>query len=101
MRRATIAVIDTMPNAKLAAAAERAGGPAVGTRLTADLVVRANCSALAHACDVRIDFTTPAALQGNLDAAVTAGHAIVIGATGGSSQGTSSFSRRRRNVQRL
>ncbi len=38
--------------------------------------------ALAQDCDVLIDFSSPAALEANLDAAVAAGIAIVIGTTG-------------------
>jgi 4-hydroxy-tetrahydrodipicolinate reductase len=38
--------------------------------------------ALAGACDVLVDFTAPAALSRNLDAAVAAGRPIVIGTTG-------------------
>lgn len=37
---------------------------------------------LAGGCDVLIDFSAPAALQANLDAAIGAGIAIVIGTTG-------------------
>ncbi|MBF5090689.1 4-hydroxy-tetrahydrodipicolinate reductase [Novosphingobium sp. NBM11] len=38
--------------------------------------------ALARASDVLVDFSAPAALEGNLDAAVSAGVPIVIGTTG-------------------
>ena len=38
--------------------------------------------ALAHAEDVLIDFSSPAALEGNLDAAIAAGKPILIGTTG-------------------
>ena len=37
---------------------------------------------LAHACDVLVDFSAPAALEANLDAAVAAGTPIVVGTTG-------------------
>ena len=39
-------------------------------------------SALAANCDVLVDFSSPAALEANLDAAVAAGVAIVVGTTG-------------------
>jgi 4-hydroxy-tetrahydrodipicolinate reductase len=38
--------------------------------------------ALAQASDVLVDFSAPAALEGNLDAAIAAGKPIVIGTTG-------------------
>lgn len=39
-------------------------------------------AALAQASDVLVDFSSPAALEGNLDAAVAAGVPIVVGTTG-------------------
>lgn len=39
-------------------------------------------AALAAQCDVLVDFSAPAALEGNLDAAVAAGVPIVVGTTG-------------------
>ena len=39
-------------------------------------------AALAANCDVLVDFSSPAALEANLDAAVAAGVAIVVGTTG-------------------
>ena len=39
-------------------------------------------AALAAACDVLVDFSSPAALEGNLDAAIAAGVPIVVGTTG-------------------
>ncbi len=39
-------------------------------------------AALVAGCDVLIDFSSPAALEGNLDAAVAAGVPVVIGTTG-------------------
>lgn len=38
--------------------------------------------ALARTCDVLVDFSAPAALEGNLDAAMKAGVPIVVGTTG-------------------
>ena len=38
--------------------------------------------ALARTCDVLVDFSAPAALEGNLDAAMEAGVPIVVGTTG-------------------
>jgi 4-hydroxy-tetrahydrodipicolinate reductase len=39
-------------------------------------------AALAASCDVLVDFSAPAALEGNLDAAMAAGVPIVVGTTG-------------------
>ena len=39
-------------------------------------------AALARACDVLVDFSSPDALEANLDACMAAGKAIVIGTTG-------------------
>ena len=39
-------------------------------------------AALAAHCDVLVDFSSPAALEGNLDAAMAAGLPIVVGTTG-------------------
>ena len=39
-------------------------------------------AALARSCDVLVDFSTPAALEANLEAAIAAATPIVIGATG-------------------
>ncbi len=39
-------------------------------------------AALAAGCDVLVDFSAPAALESNLDAAIVAGVAIVVGTTG-------------------
>jgi 4-hydroxy-tetrahydrodipicolinate reductase len=82
MGRAIIEAVGQAPGAKLGSAAERAGHAACGTSLGGGLVVCANTLAAAHACDVLVDFTTPDALAGNLDAVVEAKRAIVIGTTG-------------------
>ena len=60
----------------LAAAAEEAGFTHQGIDQGGDV------QALAAAVDVMIDFSSPAALEGNLDAAVAHGCAMVIGTTG-------------------
>jgi 4-hydroxy-tetrahydrodipicolinate reductase len=56
-----------------------AGGVDVGGAVIGD---HQDAAALAKASDVLIDFTAPAALRANLDAAVAAGTPIVIGTTG-------------------
>jgi 4-hydroxy-tetrahydrodipicolinate reductase len=60
----------------LAAAAEEAGYSYQGIDQGGDV------QALAASVDVMIDFSSPAALEGNLDAAVAHGCAMVIGTTG-------------------
>lgn len=86
MGEAVMAAVGQEPRARLAGAVERAGHEAVGRPLgtphDASLVVCANPGPLAHASDVLIDFTSPAALEANLDAACTGRAAIVIGTTG-------------------
>lgn len=56
------------------------GGPKTGIRLTGDL------NTLLAACDVVIDFTTPAATLQHIDLAVRHQRAMVIGTTGFSSE---------------
>jgi 4-hydroxy-tetrahydrodipicolinate reductase len=82
MGRAIIAAILADPGLTLAGAVEAAGHPAVGSVLGPGLIVGTNPSALAVASDVLVDFTTPAALDANLDAACGGHAAIVIGTTG-------------------
>jgi 4-hydroxy-tetrahydrodipicolinate reductase len=82
MGQAIIAAIADDPHLELAGAIERAGHPAVGTRLGPLLTIGSNPGALAHASAVMVDFTSPAALAATLDAACDAGTALVIGTTG-------------------
>lgn len=82
MGAAIIAAVAADRRLRLAGAVERAGSPAVGTPLPGGLAVCTNSSALAHNCDVFIDFTTPAALAGNLESACMGDCAIVVGTTG-------------------
>lgn len=82
MGAAIIAAVTADPRLLLAGAVERAGSAAVGMPLPGGLAVCTNSSALAHSCDVFIDFTTPAALAGNLESACMGGRAIVVGTTG-------------------
>ncbi|MBZ6377461.1 4-hydroxy-tetrahydrodipicolinate reductase [Pacificimonas flava] len=83
MGETILAELGATEGAVLGGAAEAAGHPAVGRELGAgDLTICANTSALAHQCDVLVDFTAPAALQANLDAAIDGKAALVIGTTG-------------------
>ena len=82
MGAAIIAAIAANPALRLAGAVEAAGHPAVGKSLGGGLSICANASALAVSSDVLVDFTTPAALAANLDAACDGHAAIVVGTTG-------------------
>ena len=82
MGRAIIAAIGADPALTLAGATEAAGHPCVGRQLASGLIIGTNPSALAVASDVLVDFTTPAALAANLDAACGGHAAIVVGTTG-------------------
>lgn len=82
MGRAVIAAVALDPRVVLAGAVEHAGHACVGTPLAPGLVVCSNPRALAHAAQVLVDFTTPAALADNLEAACAARTPIVIGTTG-------------------
>lgn len=55
---------------------------AAGEQLAGGIDKGGDAAGLAAAADVLIDFTSPAALEGNLDAAMAAGVPIVIGTTG-------------------
>ena len=66
MGRAIAAAVESEPEAALAGGADQGDDPV----------------ALARSCDVLVDFSAPGALAANLDAATTAGVAIVIGTTG-------------------
>lgn len=82
MGQAIIAAVAGDPRLALGGAIERAGHPSIGRPLGRGLVICSNPSALAHACDVLVDFTTPDALAANLDAACDGLAALVVGTTG-------------------
>ena len=83
MGSAILDVVKDADGAQLAGAVEAPGHPAMGREIgKGGMTICANTSALAHQCDVLVDFTAPAALEANLEAACTAGSAIVIGTTG-------------------
>ncbi|MGB3721753.1 MAG: 4-hydroxy-tetrahydrodipicolinate reductase [Pacificimonas sp.] len=83
MGGAIIAETLRVEDAELAGAAEHPGHPAMGQPIgDTGLSICANPSTLAHQCDVMVDFTTPGALPGNLEAAIDGGCALVIGTTG-------------------
>ena len=82
MGHALLAAIAADSRLVLAGAAERAGHPAVGSRLPGGLTVCSNASAIAHNCAVLIDFTVPDALSDHLEAACANGCAIIVGTTG-------------------
>lgn len=82
MGQAIIAALAEAPGLTLGGAVERAGHAIVGTKLGAGLIVCSNPLALAHACDVLIDFTTPDALAANIEAACESKTPLVVGTTG-------------------
>lgn len=55
---------------------------AAGEELAGGIDKDGDLAALAAASDVLVDFSAPAALEGNLDAAIAAGVPIVVGTTG-------------------
>jgi 4-hydroxy-tetrahydrodipicolinate reductase len=55
---------------------------AAGQELAGGVDKGDDVAALAANCDVLVDFSAPAALEGNLDAAMAAGVPIVVGTTG-------------------
>ena len=67
--------------AALVAAIAAAGG-AAGAEHAGGIDQGGDLAALAAQCDVLVDFSSPAALEGNLDAAMAAGVPIVVGTTG-------------------
>ncbi len=74
------------PGLALAGAIERAGHPDIGSRLGEAfgpaMTLGSNPQPLAHASQVLIDFTTPAALEATLDACCDGRAALVVGTTG-------------------
>lgn len=83
MGQAIIAALCDTPGIELGGAVERAGHAIVGTKLRdGGLIVCSNPLALAHSCDVLVDFTSPGALAANLEAACESKTPLVIGTTG-------------------
>lgn len=77
MGRAIAAAVDDV-EAEVAGGVDRPGTPSPPGGVT----LLADAAALARLSDVLVDFSSPAALQAHLDAAVAAGCALVIGTTG-------------------
>jgi len=82
MGQAIIAEVLAAPDCWLAGAVERAGHPSCGSEIGDGMVVCANAAPVAHKADVLIDFTSPAALEENLRAALDGKAAILVGTTG-------------------
>lgn len=98
MGEALLSLIADDTRLRLAGAVERAGHSAVGRALGEGTTIGANALALAHHCDVLIDFTTPAALAEHLDAACDARCALVIGTTGLSEDSHAAIDLAARNI---
>jgi 4-hydroxy-tetrahydrodipicolinate reductase len=86
MGEAVLGAVVAEPRAVLAGAIERAGHAAIGRALGpgfgGGLTIGSNPGPLAHASDVLVDFTSPAALEATLDAACDGEAAVIIGTTG-------------------
>lgn len=82
MGQAIIAEIEATDGMELSGGVERPGHPLCGASLGGDKVIGANAKPIAYLSDVLIDFTSPVALQENLDAALDANIGLVIGTTG-------------------
>lgn len=89
MGRALVAAVAQEDNLALGAATLRPGHSALGEDAgtfvgvgALDVPLTEDRAGAAAAVDVLIDFTLPAALQQNLDAAIRAGTPVVIGTTG-------------------
>lgn len=82
MGQAIMAEIRGAADIWLQGGVERAQHPLVGTDLGDGKSICANAGPLARECDVLIDFSSPAALDEHLRAALDGNTAIVIGTTG-------------------
>jgi 4-hydroxy-tetrahydrodipicolinate reductase len=86
MGQAIIGALSDWPGLTLAGAVERAGhascGRPAGPGHPETLTVCSNVGAIAHKCDVLIDFSVPAALAVSLEAAQEGRCALLIGTTG-------------------
>ena len=86
MGQAIITALPEWPGLVLAGAVERAGhascGRAAGPGHPETLTICSNIGAIAHNCDVLIDFSAPSALEVTLEAAQEARCAVLIGTTG-------------------
>lgn len=82
MGRAIIDAITEEPDSFLVGGVERPGHPSCGSVIGDGLIVCANAAPVAHKADVLIDFTTPAALDEHLRAAMDGRAAILVGTTG-------------------
>ena len=86
MGQAIIAQIADWPSLVLAGAVERAGhascGLPAGPGHPETLTICSNIGAIAHKCDVLIDFSAPAALATSIEAAHEGRCALLIGTTG-------------------
>lgn len=82
MGRAIIETIHGEADALLVGGVERPGHPSCGSSIGDGLVVCANAAPVAHQADVLIDFSSPAALDEHLRAAMDGKAAMLIGTTG-------------------
>jgi len=94
-----IGIIGSAGRMGQAVAAAIQGDPAAA--LGGGVDVGEDSATLARACDVLIDFSAPAALAANLDAAVAAGVPVVIGTTGLTQENQAAIDRGARTIALL
>ena len=82
MGQAIVSEVQAEADTILVGGVERAGHRMCGSTIGDGLVVCANAQPVAHKADVLIDFTSPAALEENLRAAIDGNSAILVGTTG-------------------
>jgi 4-hydroxy-tetrahydrodipicolinate reductase len=82
MGRAVIDAAAERTDVRIAAAVDRPDAPALGAEVARGVVVTAELEAGLGACDVYVDFTSPAATRVVAEAAARHGRAAVIGTTG-------------------
>jgi len=82
MGQAIIAQAAITPDTWLVGGVEQPGHPLCGSVIGDGLIICANAAPVAHKADVLIDFTSPAALEEHLRAAMDGNSAILIGTTG-------------------
>jgi len=82
MGQSLVRAIEASGDLRLGAALEREGHPALGQAVARDVPLGADVSAACAAAEVAIDFSSPASTLGLVDAAESAGLALVIGTTG-------------------
>src|SRR5690349_14410618 len=82
MGRAIISAAAGRPEVNIRAAVDRADAPGLGSEVAPGVVATTELAAALAACDVYIDFTSPAGTRAAANAARASKCAAVIGTTG-------------------